>query len=316
MVSPLEVIAFPGTGNIVHFIGDEKGFYNNTGIEVNLTGTPSSAYQISNFHDEKYDIASTAIDNIVAYTEGQGSAKLDGKPDFTVVLGGAQIELPFIVAPFIKTYEDLKGQSIALDALSTGFAFILYRMLENAGLKPGDYELASVGGTDKRWESLKSGEHVGALLNDPFSKFAIDAGFHQLESSIDVLDHYQAGIFAVRRSWASKNEGRLLAFIDAHLNVLDWFLDPANFQESVSIMGRNLPQLGEQGAAAAVNRLMSPQTGFSPKATIDEKGLQTVLALRSRYAEPKKMLTNTSKYLDLSWYTKVLTEPEKKSRET
>ncbi len=306
MVAPLEVITFPGTGSIVHFIGDEKGFYADAGIEVNVTGTPNSVYQITNFHDGKFDIASTAIDNIVAYTEGQGPAELDGEPDFAVVMGGAQIELPFIVAGDIHTYDDLKGRSIALDALTTGFAFILYRMLENAGLKPGDYALASVGGTDKRWESLKAGEHVGALLNDPFSKFAIDAGFRQLDSSVDVLDHYQAGIFAVRRRWAAENEGRLVAFIGAHLRILDWFLDPANRDESAEIMSRNLPEIGDSAASAAIDRLTSPRTGFTPKAALDMAGVETVLALRSQYAEPRKKLTDAAKYIDLGYYEKAL----------
>lgn len=306
MAAPLEIIAFPGTGNIVHFIGDEKGFYADAGIEINLTGTPNSVYQITNFHAGKYDIASTAIDNIVAYTEGQGPAELDGPANFAVVMGGAQIELPFIVAGDINSYEDLKGRSIALDALSTGFAFILYRMLENAGLTPDDYSLASVGGTNKRWESLEKGEHVGALLNDPYSKFAVDAGFKVLESSVDALDHYQAGVFAVRRQWAAENEDRLVAFIGAHLKILDWFLDPANRDESADIMARNLPELGAAAASGAVDRLTSARTGFTPKAALDMAGIDTVLALRSRYAEPKKQLTDAAKYLHLGYYEKAL----------
>lgn len=304
MAAPLELITFPGTGDIVHFIGAEKGFYAAAGIEVTLTGTPNSVYQMTNFHAGKYDIAATAIDNIVAYTEGQGPVELDGAPDFAVVMGGAQIELPFIVAGDIHSYDDLKGHSIALDALSTGFAFILYRMLENAGLTAEDYSLASVGGTTKRWASLEAGEHAGALLNDPFSKFAIDAGFRQLASSVDVLDHYQSGIFAVRRGWAADNEDRLVAFIAAHLEILDWFLDPANRDEAADIMARNLPEIGAPAASAAVDRLTSPKTGFPPGAVLDMAGIETVLALRSRYAEPKKQLTDPGKYLDLSYYEK------------
>jgi ABC-type nitrate/sulfonate/bicarbonate transport system substrate-binding protein len=302
MTAPLEIITFPGTGSIVHFIGDDKGFYADAGIAVNVTGTPNSVYQITNFHAGKYDIASTAIDNIVAYTEGQGPAELDGAPDFAVIMGGAQIELPFIVAADIASYDDLKGRSIALDALSTGFAFILYRMLDNAGLTRDDYTLASVGGTDKRWESLKAGEHAGALLNDPFSKFALDAGFRKLQSSLDVLDHYQAGIFAVRRGWARQNHDRLTAFVTAHLKILDWFLDPANRDESIEIMARHLPQLDHAAASVAVDNLMSPRTGFTPRAALDMAGIETVLALRSQYAEPKLQLSDPGKYLDLSYY--------------
>lgn len=305
MADALKVIAFPGTGNIDHFIGEDKGFYADAGIEVELTPTPNSVYQITNFAAGAFDIASTAIDNIVAYTEGQGAAELDADPDMFVFMGGAQIELPFIVAGDVASYADLKGRSIALDALSTGFAFILYRMLENNGLAPGDYTLASVGGTDKRWESLKAGEHAGALLNDPFSKFALDAGFRQLDTSIDVLDHYQAGIFAARRPWARDNADRLVAFIGAHLKILDWLYDPANRDEAADILASHMPAIAA-AAGAAVDRLTAPRTGFTPKCALDMAGIETALALRSQYAEPRKELTDPGKYLDLSYYERAL----------
>jgi hypothetical protein len=36
------------------------------------------------------------------------------------------------------------------------------------------------------------------------------------------------------------------------------------------------------------------------------KGVTTVLALRSEYGEPKKMLDDPDKYIDLTWYKKAL----------
>jgi ABC-type nitrate/sulfonate/bicarbonate transport system substrate-binding protein len=306
MAKGLSVIAFPGTGNIVHFVGDEKGFYRAEGIEVALTPTPNSVFQITEFVKGTFDIASTAIDNIVAYTEGQGAAKLDREPDMFVFMGGAQIELPFVVAPGIESYADLKGKTLALDALSTGFAFILYKMLERGGLKEGDFKFVSVGGTDKRWASLEAGEHAGALLNDPFTHFALAKGFRIMESNLDLFDHYQSGCFAARRSWAKENGDALVAFIRAHVRILEWLADPANAEEAALILAAKIPTLAPPAAKAAVAKLSAPRTGFTPKCALDREGIKTVLALRSEYGKPQKKLDDPDAYLDLTYYEEAL----------
>ena len=41
-----------------------------------MTTTPSSAFQAENLINGKFHIAGTAFDNVVAYREGQGAAKL------------------------------------------------------------------------------------------------------------------------------------------------------------------------------------------------------------------------------------------------
>ena len=48
-------------------------------------------------------------------------AEVGGRPLYLFAfMGATQVELAFIVAPQIKTYQDLKGKTLALDALSTG----------------------------------------------------------------------------------------------------------------------------------------------------------------------------------------------------
>ena len=67
--SGLSVISFPGTGNLTHFAATENGYYSDEGLAVELTPTPNSVYQITNTVAGEFNIASTAIDNIVAYQE-------------------------------------------------------------------------------------------------------------------------------------------------------------------------------------------------------------------------------------------------------
>src|SRR5215218_11285051 len=147
----IELICFPGAPNLPIFVAQEKGYFADNGIAINMSTTPNSAYQAENLVEGKFHIAGTAFDNVVAYQEGQGAVDLKRQPDLFAFMGATQIELAFVVAPDIASYADLKGKSLALDALSTGFAFVLYEMLKRGGLERGDYDMVPVGATPQRW---------------------------------------------------------------------------------------------------------------------------------------------------------------------
>src|ERR1700754_818266 len=119
--APINVIAFPGAPNLPTFVAQEQGFFAEAGLDVQLTTTPSSVFQFEKFGTGAFDIAFTAFDNVVAYREGQGAAKLDPLPDFRVLMGATQIGLSAVVAADIETAADLKGKTLALDAPTTGF---------------------------------------------------------------------------------------------------------------------------------------------------------------------------------------------------
>src|SRR5208283_1650116 len=114
-----------------------------------------------------FDIAVTAMDNVVAYDEGQGAVSLPNS-DFVAFMGGDSGMLSLYSGPLIRTYTDLKGETLAVDAISTGYSFVLRKMLEFAGLGPNDYKLDAAGGTPKRYEALIAGRYAGTLLTAPF----------------------------------------------------------------------------------------------------------------------------------------------------
>ena len=125
---------------------------------------------------------------MVAYVEGQGAVKLDPVPDFFAFMGATQIELAFITQADIKSYADVKGKVLAMDALYTGFAFVLYEMLAKAGLSKADYTIEPVGATPVRWEAVKAGKYAGTLTIEPFTSIARGQGFTVLDTS---TKHYR-----------------------------------------------------------------------------------------------------------------------------
>src|SRR3954462_1553766 len=102
MTQMIELIAFPGAPNLPVFVAKEKGFFADAGVEVNLTTTPSSAFQAENLAVGKFHIAGTAFDNVVAYQEGQGAVQLKETPDFVAFMGATQIELAFVTSADVQ----------------------------------------------------------------------------------------------------------------------------------------------------------------------------------------------------------------------
>jgi ABC-type nitrate/sulfonate/bicarbonate transport system substrate-binding protein len=137
-LQPVSVIVFPGGFNWPIWVAQARGYFADNGIEVKLTPTPNSVFQLTGLIEGKFDIGMTAIDNVIAYMEGQGEAAVAAQPDLFAFMGGDNGFLSLVMAPEVKSFADLKGKTLSVDALTTGYAFVLLDLLERGGLKPGD----------------------------------------------------------------------------------------------------------------------------------------------------------------------------------
>lgn len=301
-ITTIRVIEFPSTGLLPHYVAIERGLFEAEGLNVELTPTPNSVFQITNLIDGNFEIAGTAIDNVVAYQEGQGVAELSRDPDLFAFMGASQVNLGLVVQDHIANYNDLKGCTLAVDALSTGFAFMLREMLEINGIGHDEYELIPVGATKARLDALLAGEHAGALLNPPFTEFGEAAGLSVIDYSQDALPPCQIGVMAACRSWAEANRQALQGFIRAELQAIDWITDPANADAATETLQRNMPGMDMQGARAAMKVVLDPVLGLAGSDVIDDTGVATILALRSKYGEPQKNLVEPERYIDQRYY--------------
>jgi ABC-type nitrate/sulfonate/bicarbonate transport system substrate-binding protein len=164
----VNLIVFPGGFNWPIWVAQEKGLFAKNGIEVKVTPTPSSVFQLTNLIDGKFDIAMTAIDNLIAYREGQGEVNKPG-PDLFAFMGGDNGFLRLVTVPEVKTFNDLRGKELSVDALTTGYAFVLLEIMERNGLmKDRDYTTPAAGGVLQRFQALMEKKHAGTLLLSPF----------------------------------------------------------------------------------------------------------------------------------------------------
>lgn len=302
MTHHVRIIAFPGAPNLPIFAAMEEGFFEAEGVDISIEFTPSSIYQAEQVAAGNFDVAMTAFDNVVAYGEGQGAAGPDVDPGYVVVMGATQLELSLIVAPDVKTFDDLRGKTLALDAKDTGFAFVLTEMLQRAGLSQGDPEYVTVGATPQRWQSVQAGEHAGTLTIEPFTTLATRAGFNVLQKSTDIFDAYQGGVVAARRSFVTENPDAVSAYLRALLRSLDWLGDPSNADAAATHLQKHMPAIKPQAVGAVMKSVMSPKSGLTPGGAILPDGMRQVLDLRSRHGSGGRTLTEIDRYLDLSLY--------------
>src|ERR1700748_2382136 len=106
-LSTVTVNVFPGGFNWGVYVGQHKGLFAEQGIAVEVQGTPNSVAQMTDFSEHKFDIAMTAVDNIVAYVEGQGEAPIGPQPNFMAVMGSDSGFLSLVASPAISNIEDL-----------------------------------------------------------------------------------------------------------------------------------------------------------------------------------------------------------------
>ena len=118
----LTVNVFPGGFNWGLYVGQDKKFFETEGLAVEVQGTPNSIQQMTDFAGGKFDIAMTAIDNIVAYSEGQGEAPIGPQPEFFAFMGSDSGFLNLVARPGIDRIEDLRGCTESVDAFTTGYA--------------------------------------------------------------------------------------------------------------------------------------------------------------------------------------------------
>jgi ABC-type nitrate/sulfonate/bicarbonate transport system substrate-binding protein len=301
----VNVVLFAGNSAMPVYVAQDKGFFARENLTVNVRATPSSGYQMSNLIAGEFDIAGTAIDNLIAYMEGQGTAKVSKTPDLITIMGGSSTELALMAIPSIKTVAELKGKEFALDSLSTGFAFVLRRMLEKNGLQPSDYKFVAVGGTRERVAALREGKMAAALITEPFTTQMRNAGFSYLGEGLDSVGAYQASVQIANREWAKNNEQATIGYIKALLSSIDWLYDPANRDEAVKILAGRV-RISEAAARPSIEALTKGRAALARKGELDIEGVKNVIALREQFGQPQKKLGSVEKYIDLSYHQKAL----------
>jgi ABC-type nitrate/sulfonate/bicarbonate transport system substrate-binding protein len=303
-LTTINVIAFAGGVNLPNWVAERQGFFARHGVAIKLTFTPSSTFLMTNLIDGNYDVGVLGIDNLVAYQEGRGDGKFTGTPDLVAFMGLNSGLLHLIAAPDVKTIADLRGKQLAVDAPTTGFAFVLREMIARAGLTDADVTYVRTGGGPPRLRALIEGKQAAALLNTPFDLQAVERGFTRLGSASQILGRYQGHAAVAQRGWIASNEAAVIGLMRAYGDAMEWLFDPKNREITEALLVAHDRGMTPALARPTYEALVDPKEGLYRNLALNIEGLRKVLELRNKFSTPPMNLTDPMKYVDLEIYQK------------
>ena len=295
---PLNVVAFAGASNWPFWACQQEGFFAKENVEVTLAFTPNSVELVRNMMAGRYDLALSAVDNLVAYNEGQGEVDLGAPTDFIALFGIDNGMLSVMASADIADVKALKGQSVSVDAMTTGFAFVMREVLARNGMSENDVTWAKAGGGAQRLEALLKNEHKATLLNTPLDLVAEARGYKRLLRVHEMLGAYQGIMAWGRRGTVQDKNAALRSFTRAFHAGVQWVADPANKEKAITLLTAKMSGMSRPAAEKAYERLLDPVDGIYRDLRIDRAGLKAVLDLRSKYAQPRKDLSDVERYID------------------
>lgn len=300
----INMITFGGGYSLPAWVAQRQGFFAGHGLTVNITYTPNSVYLMTNLIEGKYDLAVTAIDNLVAYQEGQGEAPFRGDCDLVAFMGVDDSFQSLMAAPEIRSVADLRGKKIAVDALTTGYAFILREMIARAGMTDADVTYERTGGGPTRMRAMLDGQYAAGLLATPLDKIAADQGFIRLGTARDLLGRYQGRTGFAQRAWIRNHEAEIIGFMRAYRDAMDWLYERSNREIAAALLIANDVSMTPELARQSLEVLLDEKNGFFRDLALDLDGIRTVLALRTRFGVPQKTLNDPAPYVNLTLHAK------------
>jgi ABC-type nitrate/sulfonate/bicarbonate transport system substrate-binding protein len=295
--TPLKVKMFPGAQALPALAAAQQGIFERHGLKVEILFTSNSDEQRAGLAKGEFEIAQAAVDNAVAMVEL-------AREDVVIVTGGDSSMNEFIVQPEVRSYADLKGQTLLVDALNTAYALQLKKILLMNGLKEGvDYKLNPIGGTGLRLRGMRENkDYKGAMLNLPFSLDAKAAGLKSMGRATDLIGPYQANGTFVLRKWGQANRELLERYIAGVIEGTRWVMSPENKDAAVAILAERL-KVSREVAAQSWDLMTDPNFGITRDARFDMAGFRNVLALRAEIEGGwGGKAPSPERYVDLSYY--------------
>ncbi len=294
----LKAVAFAGAANWPFWACQQEGFFAGENVDVSLDFTPNSIELARNMMAGKYDLALSSVDNVVAYNEGQGEVDLGAPSDFISLFGVDNGLLSVMASAEIADIKALKGQTVSVDAMTTGFAFVMREILARNGMNENDVIWVKAGGGAQRLEGLLKNEAKATLLNTPLDLVAEARGYRRLARAREVLGAYQGIVAMVRKGNVKEKYAALRGFTRAFHAGVQWIADPANKEKSIALLTAKMNGMPRPAAEKAYERLLDPADGIYRDLRIDRAGMKAVLDLRGKYAQPPRPLADVERYID------------------
>lgn len=202
----------PDVDSIPFIIAEEKGFFKEEGINVNLKSFKSAV-------DRDSALQSGNLDGAVSDMLAAAFSKEGGFDTVITSLTSGSYKLVVNQNEQITKIGDLKGKSIAISK-NTIIEYVTDKMLAAGGLKSEDINKVIIPQIPTRLEMLHNGKITAATLPEPMASVAHSQGGKVLNSS-DQLGVYP-GVLLFTGKAAKDNDKEIAAIYRAYNKAIDY----------------------------------------------------------------------------------------------
>ena len=286
------------------YVGIERGYFAEQGIEVQLEALAGGADMLTQTAAGNFDVGAGGIGS--AYFNLAARARSLNQAQPIRIVAPLHSERPPLTTPLVvgkKAYDegryttiaDLKGKKVAVNALGAATEFWLERALNAGGLTIKDVELLAIPFQNIP-QALESGAIAGAMLGEPFATLGVRQG--QVRVLNDrFLDGDQPTAVYYNAGWAEKHPRLAQGFMTAYLKAVrelesGGWSDAATLEvlskytkvpaETIAAAAR---PFGEPDGAVNLASLENQQTFFKQQGRLTyEQPLDIAALIEPRYA--------------------------------
>jgi ABC-type nitrate/sulfonate/bicarbonate transport system substrate-binding protein len=239
----------PSIHNIFLHVAYERGLFRSSGINVTefiqLRGGPLAMHAV----------ASGRVDVAPGDPEGVLAAVANGYPVRAVSAPGARLSYMVAVRKEIESIADLRGKPFAISRPGAISQYLMYPLLDSAGVQRDSVQWYGVGGGYERMLALLTGRVKGALLNIDFAMEAInDPNIKIIKSMAEILPEYPVELLVLRNNMLDKRPDAATAITTAIIQACRYIVD--NKSGTIEVAHKYIPGMNTAVLERAYDELL------------------------------------------------------------
>lgn len=206
------------------------GYFAAEDLDVAVQKATGSVAQFEALLAGEQDLIHTAADNVMKHVQRGGTE--------VCVVATLQLGLAMhlVVGPRIRSWEDLRGAVVGVDAADSGYAVVLYDLLERHGLPYGSYDVLPGGDTETRAAALLDGTTSACMLAHQPLREATAGGARVLALGHEVYPRYPGLTIATTRRLVAEDPDLVRRYVRAMVRACWWAVDPDAAAEVIGLI--------------------------------------------------------------------------------
>jgi len=198
------------------WIAHDEGLFKKNGLDVELLHIPSSSLIIQTI---------LAGEVAISYVDGRNTIQSNLTGSDLVLIAGVTNRFPFtfMARPEFKRVSDLRGKRIGVTRVGSSTHTVTLYVLNQAGLKPGDYEILPLGEVPNILIALAAGRIDAGPLSSPTTIRGRKAGMVELTNPAKDGPEYVSIAVGATRAYIRSNPEIVRRFMRAYAEAVHLF---------------------------------------------------------------------------------------------